>query len=518
MFTRRSKNVIEQAELISRKDHSHFKPICTRLKELLPSEILEKALKKSGLEDPDLSSLALRETLRFLFLGAHRGGVLFFTGNKAVDDIWHFLITETEFYARFCNHLKKGVFLHHSGIPYSVYCEGKKPDELLKEHFSWLASYVLNFGAIEPESLSFIPIAAELMRQVGVDLAGLNALAIRLIESSDQLERLPFSWNAFLDRIEAKASSLDSDPDFLFGMIRQFLQGSHQVTGQAPGNEELIEVYSRSSAFGFTLWQHLAALERIECSEDWCKKNADLFRDIKQGDCTVGLATTHLAKESGSPLKGVRVDGGYILNGQVPWCSGFSYFNKVILGFETEAGIGFAMSSMPGKWAANPKWTVSRLDLSVLDATNTVSAILQDLFVSDVEIISFREKTVKASPRESRFRMPELGMAIGALRAVEKRLAEDSKFKSIRATLDALQARVAALIQIARDQSVSLTDRHQLEKADLIRRSNQLLVIASGGSAIREGSEVSRRSLEAMLLDIVIQPPSLLRLKTQSLC
>jgi hypothetical protein len=488
------------------------------LLELLPKEMIAKAKKKSGLEDAFLASLALRETLRFLFLGAHRDGRLFFTGNQAVDEIWHFLITETEFYAEFCDRLKRGVFLHHSGLLYSKYCEGKRPETLLEEHFSWLASYVSNFGNIESESLPFIPLASEMMKQARVDLSGLNDLGQRLLDSAKRFGEQRFSWEEFLSSIESNSNQLDRDSNLLFKTIQDLLRGCHSQHGRAPENEELLEIFSRSTALGFTLWQHLAALERIEGAAEWRELNSELYKDIAQGVLTVGLATTHLAKESGSPLRGKKVSGGYLLNGQIPWCTGFSYFEKVIIGFETERGIGFGISKMPGVWAPQSAWTVSRLDLSVLDSTSTITAKIQDLFLADHEILSFREKGVKVNSKDSQYRMPELGMALGTLREVKKKIGGGAKFKSISEALEVLRAEILGLRRIALDPSCAILDQHQYEKSDLIRRAAQLLVLASGGSSIRAGSEVSRRWLETLLLDIVIQPPSLVTMKTEALC
>ncbi|WP_049797306.1 hypothetical protein [Kribbella flavida] len=62
----------------------------------------------------------MKECLRFLVI-ASEAGQRFFPLSKAVDEVWHELITETRDYQQLCAELPTGRFLHHAGITLSEY-------------------------------------------------------------------------------------------------------------------------------------------------------------------------------------------------------------------------------------------------------------------------------------------------------------------------------------------------------------------------------------------------------------
>ena len=87
----------------------------TSLNDVFGLEQLQKIRSKFQEISEEEFYTASLETLRYLYLAAYSDGELFFTGSKLVDDIWHCLITETEFYRAFCDRLRPNTFIEHSG-------------------------------------------------------------------------------------------------------------------------------------------------------------------------------------------------------------------------------------------------------------------------------------------------------------------------------------------------------------------------------------------------------------------
>ncbi len=482
----------------------------------LPEEMQIKAREKTGLSDAASADLAIRETLRFLYLSAHADRPLFFTGDETVDRVWHFFITETEFYANLCDRIRPGCFVHHRGIPYSEYCAQKTPKELLEEHFSWLASYVRSFGEIEPDAILFLPLAQNLMERLGSTLPELNALAKRLVPGSQSHPARTFCLEEVLNALRLRQVELDQDSVLLFATVREMLQGVRAASGREITNDELIQVFSVSTALGFALWQHLAAMERIGNSSRWREQNPARFAEFEKGLRTIGLATTHLAKPEGSPLRGERIEGGYRVNGAVPWCSGYAAFDEVVIGFDAGDSLVFALSPMPDGSEAFGSWEASPMRLGALNSTRTFSAKIKDLIVSDRDVISIRKKSDPVPGTASRYRMPEIGMASGAIEEIRRMILRDPTGEPVRIAMDRLEQKISRLLALIREDSRPLSDADHLQKADLIRDATRLLVIASGGAALLQGSPAARRSLEALLVDVVIQPVSVLKRKIEA--
>lgn len=224
--------------------------------ELLGPKTLSKIEKKFVKDSASTLAISLRELLRFLFLSAHSPKTVFFPGDKLIDDLWHALITETASYRNLCHSLRPHSFIDHSGVPFDEYSSDMTPEEVHEEQFSWLASYVKNFGAIEATSFECLYLAQELCERLGSDRDGLNRFAEKLLSATQSLDEKP-NFKNLLESIQSDSYLIDSEPSILGSYLKQLPDASLFT------NEHLEDLFGASVALAFTYWQHIAACERL---------------------------------------------------------------------------------------------------------------------------------------------------------------------------------------------------------------------------------------------------------------
>lgn len=131
--------------------------------------------------------VALEEFLKFSVIASHMGNI-FIPCVGEIDDIWHKFILETREYARLCEKIRPGNFLHHSGVTFDDYCSMKDGTRIVEEDLTVLASYVENFGPFTPETIDFWHFAKDLMRRHGCGLEDFNTMLRSLVLSGQREE------------------------------------------------------------------------------------------------------------------------------------------------------------------------------------------------------------------------------------------------------------------------------------------------------------------------------------------
>lgn len=120
-------------------------------------------------------TLQVEECMRFLLV-ASETGQRFFPLSKAVDEVWHELITETRDYQQLCAQLPRGRFLHHSGITLSEYAARHDRRSVVKELLEWIPVYVGRFGDFTPERARHWVICTFLQEELDLTLDEINQL------------------------------------------------------------------------------------------------------------------------------------------------------------------------------------------------------------------------------------------------------------------------------------------------------------------------------------------------------
>lgn len=140
----------------------------------LRKQIVNKVQRKYGWEQHECET-AIVEFLKFLSL-ALSAPPSFIQVNEELDEIWHTCILQTEDYAKLCDQLSPGNFLHHKSERYAEYSEGIDTERLIEESVSWTINYIERFGEFTPETIKYWIFPNHLHRQLGWKMDEINSL------------------------------------------------------------------------------------------------------------------------------------------------------------------------------------------------------------------------------------------------------------------------------------------------------------------------------------------------------
>ncbi len=129
--------------------------------------------KLAGVPDPEVA-IRIEEALKFLSIAHLSHGNI--PVSQEIDDIWHYWILETQQYAKLCELLPSGTFLHHQSNTFANCAPGASevPDNSLEEDVAMLANYVINFGPFEKDRTRHWLLANRLVDEGDMSVDQLN--------------------------------------------------------------------------------------------------------------------------------------------------------------------------------------------------------------------------------------------------------------------------------------------------------------------------------------------------------
>lgn len=492
-----------------------FGPHDLSLDDLLPASAITRMPKKFDAPPAELA-VALRELVRFLFLAAHSPRTVFFPGDQLVDDLWHALITETAEYRTFCDRIRPGCFIDHSGIPFDAYTKGLTLEQIHEEQCSWLASYIANFGPIDEEAYKFLLLAQSLAERLGGGLNEVNRLGLELVERVAAEADVGFDYQEYLQsEIAPRAYEIDSSPIHLSSALRKIANeiGRSHSPIRPFTNSHLELLFGESTALAFTLWQHLAVVERLDGLPEWQQREPHLWEALSKADLLCGLATTHLANPNGPTIQASQLGAEYVLNGHAAWVCGKGIFDKLLIGFELGDSVAFAITDFP----IGPNVTAIYQQMSCLMGAATVKLELKNYHIPKSTLVSSRlTNSSPPIPRVTQYLIPEIGIAKSCLTRI-KAIVDGSphpKHRIISLNLNALESRITSLCKMREDGGAF--DELVVLRDEINRDAVRLLALTLGGAAMAKESGIPRLQLELLLMDSVIQSPGSLELKITS--
>ena len=130
-------------------------------------------------ETDDYIKVKICELLKFLTLSHNTNGNIPF--NAEIDEMWHLWILQTIQYQELMEKLPSKQFIHHCSNDYK---DGRE-DEVCSEtennkEFSYLVSYVGNFGPFTKDTYKFWPLTNKLMDAMDIDLEALNSFLLNI--------------------------------------------------------------------------------------------------------------------------------------------------------------------------------------------------------------------------------------------------------------------------------------------------------------------------------------------------
>ncbi|GET43079.1 cyclase family protein [Microseira wollei] len=341
------------------------------------------------------------------------------------------------------------------------------------------------------------------------------------------LSNLLDSIESYLQRSVAPiANKIDRDSDTLF----QALQGLGELGvlalriptewNGAGANEETFQSFQElvarySGALAFLQVQHQSAAGMIFEGRNSSLMQAYLPR-MSNGEVLLGIGFSQLRREGDPVILALPVDGGYLLNGFVPWVTGWGLFQEFIVAASLPDGRAvFGIVPLVETYQeTGGNITFSQpMELAAMTSTNTVTATLKNWFLTDDIIVSIKppgwiHENDKKNVLRSTFLA--MGCARSGLDILENTL-QNKSLPFIPKAFDSLTQELSrcrtAIKAAEKNPSFTLDEKLQLraQAIDLAGRCAHAAVTVSSGAANYINHPAQRVYREALVFTVTGQ-------------
>jgi alkylation response protein AidB-like acyl-CoA dehydrogenase len=223
---------------------------------------------------------------------------------------------------------------------------------------------------------------------------------LQAADHDDQETLLEIAESYLRESVAPVASEIDENPlaleEALQGMGDRSLLAL-RVPKSWGGAEVSEETYRRfqqlvprySGALAFLQTQHQSAAEMLTNSENESLKRQYLPY-MGTGQVLVGVGFSQLRRQGDPPVKAIPVEGGYQLEGEVPWVTGFGFFQDFIVGAALPDGravYGMVPFIETFQDAGGAIAFSEPMELGAIASTNTVTATLTDWFLPEEHVV-----------------------------------------------------------------------------------------------------------------------------------
>lgn len=302
--------------------------------------------------------------------------------------------------------------------------------------------------------------------------------------------------------VQPQAEAIDQDPAVLATVLRQmgdrgWLGLSLPTTAEEPAlsRQEVWQaqaaIAGASGALAFLQTQHqsAAALLAKYGSSDRPSSN------LRCGQPTVGIGFSHL-RRSPSPLQAHWQGDQIILTGQLPWLTGWGFFDEFLIAAPLPDGQTL-FCLIP---ASAPEWQISPLALAAMGSTGTVAAQL-DIILSRDRLVTIQPATW-IRDRDRQGVLSPTAFACGVARACLRLLPErdsDSQ-NTLKSQLEQLEQAIApALDKTEPAEALNL----RVQALNLMHRCAQAAVFSAAGAANSLQHPAQRLYREALAFSVL---------------
>jgi alkylation response protein AidB-like acyl-CoA dehydrogenase len=325
----------------------------------------------------------------------------------------------------------------------------------------------------------------------------------------------PMTFDGALEEIAGRAHRWDASTDWPFIDLSQLAAcGAFRwaVPREFGGDElptlELHLLYERlataSVATALILTQRDAAVSLIDANVN-APKRANMLRRLGKGELwmTVGIAQLTTSRQGGKPaLRAKRVDGGYRLDGLIPWCTGVHQAQFVVAGATLDDGqqVLFLMPrDLMGVEMGRPMIMVA------LTQTLTSSLRLKNVLLEDRWVLRPPSASALAGRRGLTLGQTFIatGLCQAALDLIAKHTSDAARSAHGRFAeqLAAVRTEVHALCQPGREADATAANaRLRGTCNDLALRVTHAAVAIYKGTALLADHPAQRLAREAMFL------------------
>lgn len=331
------------------------------------------------------------------------------------------------------------------------------------------------------------------------------------------------SAKSYLSKIVAlKANEIDKSPEALFEALQGLgnldllaLRVPQKWGGKGFGEvdygnfQELVARYSGALAFLQT--QHQSAAGMLVAGDN-SQLQQEYLPLMGSGKVLLGIGFSHLRRRGEPIITAESLPGGYLINGVVPWITGFGFFQEFIVAAALPDGgavFGIApfqntQQAWEGEITFNPP-----AELAAMNSTNTVSATLNNWFLPEELVVSIKPPGwIQENDRKNLLRATFLafGCAEAGLDVIKSAFEKkslsfiDDAFNSLQAELNSCRSAIAT----SRQQEVEFSQKLQLRAwaIDLTTRIAHGAVTVSSGAANYNHHAAQRVYREALVFTV----------------
>ncbi len=265
-----------------------------------------------------------------------------------------------------------------------------------------------------------------------------------------------------------------------------------------------------SGALAFLQTQHQSAASIISKSNNPTLKQTYL-PTMAIGETLVGVGFSQLRRTDNPPLTATPVSGGYQLQGNVPWITGYDIFEYFIIGATLPDGQAlYGMMPLTSSLKQGQIKFSTPMDLAVMASTNTVSATVEEVFLPEQDVL-FRQAGDAIHESDKKNVLHHGFYALGCAQAgldIVATAAEKKELPFLQQTHETLQQehdRVREAMFAAIDPTESSFDYRLQLRAQVIRLAQRCAhagVIASSGAANAKTHPAQRVYREALLFSV----------------
>lgn len=201
------------------------------------------------------------------------------------------------------------------------------------------------------------------------------------------------------DEVGPRAQEIDRDPELLrwalTGLCERNLMALRRPEefGGPAIDEEAFRHFQETCArysgtLSFLQTQHQSAGSMISKSQNDALR-AEYLPKMGNGEKLVGIGFSQLRRPGPPMMRAEAQDGGYLLNGEVPWVTGYDFYPEFLMGATLPDGRAvFAvvpLANQDGISVSEP------MKFTAMEAANTVSASFTNYFVPETQVCFIRE-------------------------------------------------------------------------------------------------------------------------------
>lgn len=334
----------------------------------------------------------------------------------------------------------------------------------------------------------------------------LHFLTEHVAPHANELDDNPLALNRAMDQLgkaglaALKVSEAYNGPNFSEADFRVFQEEAARASG----------------SFAFLQTQHQSAASMIKRSDNEALKTEYLPKMVT-GERWLGIGFSQLRRPGPPLLKASATEGGYRLNGHIPWITGYEIFGEVLVGGTLDSGEAlFAIipfASQQGISFSEP------MKLAAMESAQTVTADLTNLFVPESQVVFIRPATWISNNDQINITL-QGHFALGCARAGLDILKANSEKKplpflaSSYNLLDSEHEACRAAISAAHATAEEETTHERLQlrawAIDLAVRSAHAAVTSSAGAANSVHHPAQRVYREALVFTVSAQTSAIM--------